>query len=126
MEKRYIPTTSLNFNNVLSSESISPKAFYQKRGFGYIRWFSIPENDIDNVILLYKSLSSFVREKGDMEDHPLLIEIYLEEDVLSSLKPINENVDCCDHTIYLTPWSTRFIFFQSMTKRSLCLFLKVV
>ena len=75
MEKRYIPTTSLNFNNVLSSESISPKAFYQKRGFGYIRWFSIPENDIDNVILLYKSLSSFVRKKGDMEDHPLLIEV---------------------------------------------------
>ena len=117
MEKRYIPTTSLNFNNVLSSESISPKAFYQKRGFGYIRWFSIPENDIDNVILLYKSLSSFVRKKGDMEDHPLLIEVYLEEDVLSSLKPINENVDCCDHTIYLTPWSTRFIFFSEHDKK---------
>lgn len=117
MEKRYIPTTSLNFNNVLSSESISPKAFYQKRGFGYVRWFSIPENNIENVILLYKSLSSFVREMGDMEDHPLLIEVYLEEDVLSSLKPINENVDCCDHTIYLTPWSTRFIFFSEHDKK---------
>ena len=117
MEKRYIPTTSLNFNNILSSESISPKSFYYKRGFGYNRWFSIPENNMDNVILLYKSLSSFVRQKDDMEDHPLLIEVYLDEEIISSLIPINESLDCSDHTIYLTPWNTRFIFFSEDDKK---------
>lgn len=117
MEKRYIPTTSLNFNNILSSESISPKTFYYKRGFGYNRWFSIPENDMDNVILLYRSLSSFVRIKDEMEDHPLLIEVCLDEEVLSSLRQINENVDCSDHTIYFTPWNTRFIFFSEDDKK---------
>ena len=34
MEKIYIPTTTLNFNNILSTESISPAIFYEKRGFG--------------------------------------------------------------------------------------------
>lgn len=28
--KYYIPTSSLNFNNILSTESVSPKIFYGK------------------------------------------------------------------------------------------------
>jgi hypothetical protein len=52
--KLYIPTTTLNFNNILSSESISPKAFYEKRDFGYSRWNVIEENNLDNSVLLYK------------------------------------------------------------------------
>lgn len=53
IQKYYIPTTTLNLNNILSSESISPKAFYAARGFGYSSWESIPENDVDNAIILY-------------------------------------------------------------------------
>lgn len=41
MKRFYIPTSSLNFNNILSSESISPKAFYTARSFGYGRWVSV-------------------------------------------------------------------------------------
>jgi len=29
----YIPTSTLNFTNILSSESISPKVFYEQRDF---------------------------------------------------------------------------------------------
>ena len=43
MKKLYIPTSTLNFNNILSSESISPKAFYAIRGFGYSRWQEVEE-----------------------------------------------------------------------------------
>ena len=63
--KLYIPTTSLNFNNILSTESISPKGFYASRGFGYSRWFSIPENNLDGAILLYESPAELVRPKSD-------------------------------------------------------------
>ena len=77
--KLYIPTTSLNFNNILSTESISPKGFYASRGFGYSRWFSIPENNLDGAILLYESPAELVRPKSDLEDHPLLIEIETDE-----------------------------------------------
>ena len=46
----------MNFNNILSSESISPKAFYTQREYGYSRWVEVPENPFDNVIILYDRL----------------------------------------------------------------------
>lgn len=104
--KLYIPTTSLNFNNILSTESISPKGFYASRGFGYSRWFSIPENDIDGAILLYEFPAVLVRPKSDLEDHPLLIEIDTDE-----VFPVaKEGVRYSKHSIYLNPWNTKFIF----------------
>ena len=104
--KLYIPTTSLNFNNILSTESISPKGFYALRGYGYSRWFSIPENDFDGAILLYESPAVHVRPKSDLEDHPLLIEIETDEDF-----PVaKEGIRYSKHSIYLNPWNTKFIF----------------
>ena len=108
----YIPTSTLNFNNILSSESISPKAFYAIRGFGYPRWTEIEENNNDNAILLYSNPFSFVRPTSDLEDHPMLIEISTDETF-----PITEDgVFYCDHTIYLSPWRTRFVFFTPQDK----------
>lgn len=104
--KLYIPTTSLNFNNILSTESISPKGFYASRGFGYSRWFSIPENDLDGAILLYESPAKLVRPKSDLEDHPLLIEIDTDEDYPVAKKGVRYS----KHSIYLNPWNTKFIF----------------
>ena len=108
MKRFFIPTSTLNFNNILSTESISPKAFYGRRGFGYSRWESIPENCFENAITLYESLCYFDRPKSDMEDHPLLIEIEIDE---SHLK---RNGSCwfCDHSLYLTPTTSRFLFFS--------------
>lgn len=104
----YIPTSTLNFNNILSSESISPKAFYAIRGFGYPRWTEIEENNNDNAILLYSNPFSFVRPASDLEDHPMLIEISSDETF-----PISEDgVFYCNHTIYLSPWRTKFFFFN--------------
>ena len=108
----YIPTSTLNFNNILSSESISPKAFYAIRGFGYPRWTEIEENNNANAILLYSNPFSFVRPASDLEDHPMLIEISTDETF-----PISEDgVFYCDHTIYLSPWRTRFVFFTPQDK----------
>jgi len=108
----YIPTSTFNFNNILSSESISPKAFYEKRGFGYSRWATIPENPYNNAIVLYDSLCFFDRPKSDIEDHPLLVEVQLEE---SELKQ-KEGFWFTDHTIYLAPTTTRFLFFSETDK----------
>ena len=55
MAKLYIPTSSFNFNNILSSESISPKAFYALRGYGYARWQEVEQNSLDNVITYKES-----------------------------------------------------------------------
>lgn len=104
--KFYIPTTTLNFNNILSSESISPGNFFKTRGFGYPRWFDIPENDYGNCIVLYSALHKLVREDHEMEDHPLVVEIDSDE----QFREIEPGIYIVDKTIYLNPWNTRFIF----------------
>lgn len=116
MKKFYIPTSSLNFNNILSSESISPKAFYQVRSFGYGRWTNIPENPYNNSIVLYDELRTFSRPVSDIEDHPLLIEIAIDEAVESSLVKIDEHIFLSDHTIYIDPFSTKLYFFSDRDK----------
>lgn len=114
MKTLYIPTSSLNFNNILSSESVSPKSFYEKRNFGYSRWESIPENPFKNVILLYDNLFSFERPKSDMEDHPMLIEVQIGE---NELKTFSDGIFYVDKTIYLSPNRTYFIFFTEEDKK---------
>jgi len=106
--KYYIPTSSLNFNNILSSESISPISFYRSRGFGYSRWFPVEENSLNEVILLYDSPFEFERPISDIEDHPMLIELSTDE----SFPEFSKGVFYSDHTLYLTPWICKFIFFD--------------
>ena len=113
MKKFYIPTSTFNFNNILSSESISPKSFYVNRGFGYSRWLTIEENNIDNVILLYDKPFGFSRPTSDVEDHPMLVEIITDE----NFPQIVDGIYYSDHTIYLSPWHTKFIFFSEQVKR---------
>lgn len=106
--KYYIPTSSLNFNNILSTESLSPKAFYDKRGFGYSRWFTVEENCIEHITLLYGTPHMFERPISDIEDHPMLLEIDTDE----TFPQLAEDIFYTDRTIYLNPWQTKFIFFN--------------
>lgn len=115
MKKLYIPTSTCNFNNILSSESISPKAFYARRDFGYSRWTNIPENDNDNVILLYEEPFAFSRPKSDTEDHPILVEIETDEEFP---KTKVQGVRYSDHTIYLVRRCTHFVFFNEQDMRT--------
>ena len=110
--KYYIPTSSLNFNNILSTESISPKSFYERRGFGYSRWFTVEENSIEHLTLLYDKPHMFERPQSDIEDHPMLIEI----DVDDEFSKLTDGVFYTNRTIYLNPWQTKFIFFAEKDK----------
>lgn len=110
--KYYIPTSSLNFNNILSTESLSPKSFYERRGFGYSRWFSVEENSIEHLTLLYDKPHMFERPQSDIEDHPMLIEI----DVDDEFPKVADGVFYTDRTIYLNPWQTKFIFLTEKDK----------
>lgn len=116
MKRFYIPTTSLNFNNILSSESISPKAFYKNRSFGYGRWGSIPENPLDNSIVVYDCPFTFARPVSEYEDHPLLVEVQLEDNFISTFVQVAEHAFLCDKTIYLNPFTSRLLFFSERDK----------
>lgn len=113
MNTYYIPTSTLNFNNIFSTESISPKSFYLERGFGYGRWQMVEENRFGDIILLYDIAHEFSRPASDVEDHPMLIEIQTEE----CFDKIQDGVYKSEHTIYLDPLHTRIIFFSEEDKR---------
>ena len=54
----------------------------------------------------------FERPQSDIEDHPMLIEI----DVDDEFPKVADGVFYTDRTIYLNPWQTKFIFFTEKDK----------
>ncbi len=102
--KYYIPTTILNLNNILSTDSISPVAFYKKRNFGSPHWYKIKEEP-ENVLILYSKPFYFSLESEGQENRPMFISIESCEDFTQ----IVDGVFVCDHTIYFD-WNTCFLF----------------
>ncbi|RZJ34505.1 MAG: hypothetical protein EOO51_09230 [Flavobacterium sp.] len=64
----YIPFNSLNFNNILSTESISPQSFYEKRGYGFKRFEKNILNPFPNSILCYGEIPVYGDIKSDREE----------------------------------------------------------
>ena len=120
--KLFIPTSSLNLNNILSSESISPASFYRSRGFGYSSIYKIDLNPFENSILLYENCPKFEIAKSDLENHAMVIEVETDDcgfDLSSHVKPTpNEGVYQLGKTIYLNPYSTKIYFFSTQHYRT--------
>jgi len=116
--KLYIPTSTLNFNNIMSSESISPAGFYSVRGFGYKRFEKTELNNLDNRIILYDKYPIFNINDKELENYPMIIEIdtkTINDDIIQKYK---EGVYYSEETIYLNPFTTKFFFSNEAEKRS--------
>lgn len=108
-KKLYIPTSTLNFNNIMSSESISPASFYTYRRFGYKRFEKVAPNDFDNQLILYKKYPIFDIDDKELENYPLVIEVdtrFVSEDSIKE----KEGIFYTTGSVYLNPFSTRIIF----------------
>lgn len=103
--KYYIPTTILNLSNILSTDSISPNAFYRERNFGSPHWRKINKEESENILVLYTRPFIFTLESEGQENRPMFITIESEEDFIQ----IGDHVFACDHTLYFD-WNTCFIF----------------
>jgi hypothetical protein len=77
----YLPTTTLNFNNIFSTESISPFGFYENRGFGYKFFEQVPANPFDHILLLYDKYPEFEIQDDGRDHYPLVFKI--EKDLVS-------------------------------------------
>ncbi len=107
--KLYLPTSTLNFNSIMSSESLSPASFYSKRGFGYKRFEKVNPNKLDNRIILYPKYPIFDIADKEIENYPMVIEIELKtlkEDIVKEV----DGLFYVDETIYINPFSTKIIF----------------
>lgn len=122
MDKLYIATSSLNLNSILSTESISPEAFYSKRDFGYKRYTKVAPNPFSNSIIAYDKIPDFQIEETDFDEYPLIIEI--SKDLIK-----NESISCffekkgvkifqLKNTIYLHAANVRFLFFNEKDKNT--------
>lgn len=108
-KKLYIPTSTLNFNNIMSSESVSPAAFYANRRFGYKRFEKVAPNNLDNLILLYDKYPIFDINDKELENYPMVIEIDTQDIPEDCVQEMN-GILFTSKTIYLNPFSTRIIF----------------
>ena len=116
----YIPTCTLNFNNILSSESISPLGFYARRGFGNKRFYPVCANDKEQAILLYSKYPRFKVEDNDLENYPMVIEIesndYKEGFFEKAKEHDSVETYVCYHSINLNPFHCR-IYLNSYQER---------
>ena len=107
--KLYIPTCTLNLNNILSTESISPPSFYPQRKFGIKRFEKIKAGDVDHLIVLYSALPSYELQAQGLDNYPMVIEV--ETATLATAPRLcgqkdGVNVYTYGSTIYLNPAST--------------------
>lgn len=114
--KYYIPTTNLNIDNLLSTESISPYAYYAKRKFKPNYFENILPSRYNSVILLFSKIPSFEVDDKEIEQYPIVLEIE-DENQLNDCTIVSSCDDfriySCHHTIYLTPWNTHILFFSN-------------
>jgi hypothetical protein len=107
----YIPINSLNVNNVLASESVSPPIFYERRGFGFKRFERILSNPHQNSFVIYSKFPVTPVHRSDREEYPVVLAI--PSSYISNLQAhikADISVYQCDKTIYLNWDECVFIF----------------
>src|SRR5665647_975610 len=113
MDRLYLPTSSLNFNNIFSSETISPLSFYGKRNFGYKRFETVEPNSFQNSIILYDQYPIFELNDLERDNYPMVIEISksMVADKIKKIKTI-DNIEIFQlaNTIYLNPFEIKVLF----------------
>lgn len=122
MEYLYVPTTTLNFNNILSTGSISPAAVYGARRFGNRRFEAVEPNPFENVLLLYDRHPEFVIDDADRDNYPMVLRIR-DDRLPGKLAKLTGRkndpaVYACAETIYFDPTSVDLLFSSAQVQRT--------
>ncbi|NTW88168.1 MAG: hypothetical protein HGB26_03395 [Desulfobulbaceae bacterium] len=134
MEYLYLPTTTLNFNNILSTGSISPAACYSARQFGFKQFEVVEPNPFSNVLLLYDRFPEFAIKDNERDNYPLVLRLRFDSLPLNLVKRpgVKFNIYSYSETIYCNPSSTELLFNSqdalqiALTKSKLSLATKLV
>lgn len=112
--KLYIITSSLNIDNILSSESISPIFLYQKKSFGYKYFEKIKGLDFpDGQIVLFEFTPYFEIVDSERSNYPIVLEIEDDHQLNdSSLRKVDNSIWVTDKTIYVTPFNCKILYFS--------------
>lgn len=113
--KYYIPTTNLNIDNLFTTESISPNAYYPIREIKPNNFESIPYSLGEFEIFLFSEIPAFELKRDEFEHYPIVIEFEDSEQLLDCKNVYNGDrfsIISCNHTLFLTPWNTSIIAFD--------------
>lgn len=130
--KLYIPTSSLNAENILSCESIVPANECIKRSFGPqfgssnecsekpigYSWFKTLKElqQFKNVTLVFTKIPKFEINDPNLEDYPMVVEIEVADTEKVGLELIGEKADtkiyASANPILVSPTTTHLLFFK--------------
>ncbi len=111
-KKLYLPTSSLNYNNIMASETISPAVFYTNRDYGFKRFYKVPPNSEDYGLYLYEKCPVYNLIDDELEVHPMVVEV--DSQLLQNVKAekVAEGIYLVQQTILLSSLAVRIIFFE--------------
>lgn len=110
MKTFYYPTTSLNFSNIFSLESLSPENHYKYRGFGF-NYFANLFPRIKDYIVLFDEMPEFEISYSEEEEQYKMV---LELEINNLLIETNEKgIWLCPTTIQLNIFSLKKVYFFS-------------
>jgi len=118
MQYYYYPLCSQDFafENVFSTESISPPTFYPKRGFGIDYFYKIPKVHHEDAIILYTAPPKY--EVGVKNDAVKFILQIAETAIdINDIISINEKAIGYQRTIYLNKDNFRVLFFSQKDRK---------
>lgn len=111
--KYYTLISSLNVDNVLSSESISPISMYKNRHFGYKSFEKI--NNLffpENQIIFFDYIPFFEIIDNEKENYPIVLEIEDDDQLNSSTLQKTDEYYSIDKTVYINPLNCSLIYFS--------------
>lgn len=111
---RYIVTSSLNVDNILSTECVSPYSFYVQRTFGYAEFVQLAELETVDCLLLFSEIPSFSISDSERQNYPMVLQID-DKDIEEKAVEVADYQGCKVYaygdTIHLTPVNCRLQFF---------------
>ena len=117
--KYYIPTTTLNFSNILSSEAVSPACRYGLRTLGFNHFETSTPNPSQDCLFVYNHIPDWRTDTQVNDDYPLILEVdesAIPRSILTSALTEPEPIWATHKTVYLSPNTTRFLF-RSMDEK---------
>lgn len=115
MKKLFIATSSLNIDNILSTECIAPLSFYNARTYGYNTFYGLELIPFKNVLIMFSKIPYFEILDDKKESRPIVLEVDIDE-MATKYTHIFENngvhVFSVDSVIHLSPFNTRILFYN--------------
>lgn len=121
MRYYYIPLSSRNytFENIFSTESISPERYYEERNFGFNYFYSIPKFSHDSALILFTEIPSVGNTSENEQDVNYILAISEQTLDQNSLITVDAHILGYLRTIYLNSNNFKILFFSERDRKLL-------